>query len=58
MYITFISIIRKTLGLLKEEHPISRHDLDHLMGTWEEKDVETFKQAIEPFEQIDRELWY
>lgn len=54
---TIVTLIKEALGLLKKEQPIRHHELDHLIGTWDEKDVEAFKQATEPFEQIDEELW-
>jgi hypothetical protein len=31
--------------------------LGRLAGSWDEKDMREFEQAIAPFEQIDEELW-
>ncbi len=33
------------------------HDLDSLAGTWSEKDLAEFENAIAPLEKVDRELW-
>ncbi|HEY8924839.1 MAG TPA: hypothetical protein VIU64_10700 [Polyangia bacterium] len=31
--------------------------LDHLIGTWSDREAESFLKSIEPCEQIDPELW-
>ena len=33
------------------------HDLDTLIGTWSDQDVNAFASAIAPLEQVDPELW-
>lgn len=37
--------------------PGSHHDLDHLAGTWSEKDHASFQKAIRAFESIDTDIW-
>lgn len=33
------------------------HDLDHLAGSWSVAEEKIFKEDIQLFEQIDKELW-
>lgn len=33
------------------------HDLDHLAGTWSEKDKKEFEDAIGSMDKIDEEMW-
>jgi len=52
-----LQIIEQSLGIA---HPLKKtvfHDLDHLAGTWSNKDKKTFDDNIKSFENIDKELW-
>lgn len=52
-----LHVIEKGLGIA---HPVKKavfHDLDHLAGTWSNKDKKAFDDNIKSFEQIDKELW-
>lgn len=51
-----VQIIRESLGFQK---PGKRTftDLDHLVGTWSEKEYREFERNTSPFETIDQKLW-
>lgn len=52
-----LKIIDQSLGIT---HPLKRvifHDLDHLAGTWNNKEKKEFDDNIKSFEKIDEELW-
>lgn len=52
-----LKIIDQGLGIA---HPIKKpifHDLDHLAGTWSNKEKKEFDENIKSFENIDKELW-
>jgi hypothetical protein len=42
-------------GLDLSPTPMKYHDLDHLIGTWEEDPA--FDEAIASFSQVDQEAW-
>jgi len=46
-------------GESQEDRPDDRIGgaLDHLIGTWSEREAESFLKSIESCEQIDPELW-
>jgi len=50
-------LIEESLPPAGEERPPPFHDLDHLAGTWSEKDVAAFHAATADFEQVDEDLW-
>ncbi len=52
-----LQIIDKGLGIAHPQKKSVFHDLDHLAGTWSDKDRKVFDENIKPFETIDRELW-
>lgn len=52
-----VQFIEQSLGIA---HPIKKvvfHDLDHLIGTWSDKDKKIFDKNIKSFEKIDKDLW-
>jgi plasmid stability protein len=51
---TVLALLRQALGL--GEEPRS-NGLRALAGTWSAQDLEEFERAMEPFEQVDPELW-
>jgi plasmid stability protein len=52
-----LKILRKGLGLEKKQHTTVYHDLDHLAGTWDNKDSAEFRKNVEDFEKIDEKMW-
>ena len=54
---TIIHVLHESLGLTKRRYHATHHDLDHLAGTWSDKDRREFEKATTAFEQIDEDLW-
>ena len=54
-----LRLLRKGAGLREgaPSRPVIGDGLDHLFGTWSEKEAKEFTAAIRPCERIDRELW-
>ena len=52
-----LKIIKEDLGLAKKKRTVIYNDLDHLAGTWDNKDYSEFKKRIEDFEKIDKNTW-
>ena len=52
-----LKILRKELGIEKKRHTVIYHDLDHLAGTWDKKDLSEFQKKVEDFEKIDEKMW-
>ncbi|MBI4651780.1 antitoxin [Candidatus Desantisbacteria bacterium] len=50
-----LEVIKEALGLIKRK--TIYHDLDHLAGTWNEKDFKDFQNKITDFETIDENMW-
>ncbi|MBI5207152.1 MAG: antitoxin [Candidatus Firestonebacteria bacterium] len=50
-----LEVIKEALGLKKRK--AIYHDLDHLAGTWNEKDFKDFQNKITDFETIDENMW-
>lgn len=50
-----LKMIERGLGF-SQERPVY-HDLDHLIGTWSNAEVEEFKSNTKFFEEIDPEMW-
>lgn len=48
-------LLRRGLGL--GEGPHGHHDLDPLAGTWSPADLESFRAATAPLEDVDPGLW-
>lgn len=48
---------KKSIRLDKETIFKKYNDLDHLAGTWTNKEAKIFMDSIEHFEQVDKELW-
>jgi len=49
--------IENSFHIAKPQKKIIHHDLDHLAGTWTEKDKKDFDDKTKSFERIDQELW-
>ncbi|HHT9137432.1 MAG: hypothetical protein Q6358_08900 [Candidatus Brocadiales bacterium] len=52
-----LKMVKESLGIEKKRRTKIYHDLDHLAGTWSEKDLKEFQKNIEDFERIDNEIW-
>ena len=52
-----VKILRKELGIEKKKHTVVYHDLDHLAGTWDKKDLAEFRKNVKDFEKIDEKMW-
>lgn len=48
-------LLRKALGLKPNESP--KRDLSGIFGVWTDQEENTFNESIEPFNEIDNELW-
>ncbi len=44
-------------GIKKKKRIKTYHDLDHLAGTWSEKDAKEFRERVADMEKIDEEPW-
>lgn len=54
---TLLKVLRESLGLEKKKRTIIYDDLDHLAGTWSEKDYSEFQSRIDSFETVDKKMW-
>lgn len=52
-----LKTMRESLGLKKKKRTVIHDDLDHLAGTWSEKDFTEFQKRIADFEAIDKKMW-
>lgn len=51
-----LQIIEQGLGITCQTKRTVFHDLDHLAGTWSDKDKRIFDDNIKSFENINKEL--
>jgi len=52
-----IKLVQENLGIKNKKRTVVYNDLDHLAGTWSDKDCKEFLQATADFEKIDKDLW-
>jgi len=52
-----VKLLQEELGLKKKKRTIAHNDLDHLAGTWSDKDYKEFQKIIKDFETIDKTIW-
>ena len=52
-----VEAIRGYFGLAVPGAIGVHHDLDHLAGTWSERDEREFAEATRRFSTVDREMW-
>jgi hypothetical protein len=52
-----LRIVKESLGLKKKRRTVIYNDLDHLAGTWGEKDYVEFQNKVADFERIDENIW-
>jgi len=52
-----VKLLQKELGIKKKRRTIVYNDLDHLAGTWNDKDYKEFLKKMKDFEKIDKSIW-
>ena len=52
-----LKLLKESLGLDKKKRGVVYDDLDHLAGTWSNKDAAEFERATAVFEKVDEEMW-
>ena len=52
-----LKTLKESLGLEKKNRTVVHTDLDHLAGTWSEKDFSEFQKKIADFETVDKKIW-
>jgi plasmid stability protein len=52
-----LRILKEELGLKKRPRTVVHTDLDHLAGTWSDKEYAEFQKRIKDFETIDEGMW-
>lgn len=52
-----LKMVKESLGIEKKRRRKIYHDLDHLAGTWSEKDLKEFQKNVEDLEKVDKEIW-
>ncbi|HLE19384.1 MAG TPA: hypothetical protein VI728_13990 [Syntrophales bacterium] len=52
-----VKLLQEELGIKKKKRTVVYNDLDHLAGTWSDKDYKEFLQATADFAKIDENLW-
>lgn len=52
-----VKLLQEELGLKKKKRTVAYNDLDHLAGTWSDKDYKEFRKKTEDFEKIDETMW-
>ena len=52
-----LKLLAKGSGLTEDRKTVIGTDLDHLFGTWEASEAETFLETIKSCEQIDESFW-
>ena len=52
-----IKLVQENLGIKNKKRTVVYNDLDHLAGTWSDKDFKEFFKATADFEKIDKNLW-
>lgn len=54
---TIVKLVQEELGLKKKKRIVVYNDLDHLAGTWNDKEYKEFQKRIKDFEVIDENMW-
>ena len=52
-----VKLLQEELGIKKKKRTVVYDDLDHLAGTWSDKDYQEFLQATADFAKIDENVW-
>lgn len=51
-----VKLLQEELGIKKKKRTVVYNDLDHLAGTWSDKDYKEFLQATADFAKIDENV--
>lgn len=54
---TVVALLRKSVGLAKDDEAQEFHDLDHLFGKWSDARARIFEDTLAETRRIDGELW-
>jgi len=54
---TLVNLLKEDLGLKKKKRMVVYNDLDHLAGTWSDKEDKEFQKRMKDFETIDESMW-
>jgi plasmid stability protein len=52
-----LKIIQEEFGIKEKSRTRIYSDLDHLAGTWSEREFKAFQKKIEDFEIVDENMW-
>jgi len=52
-----VKLLKEELGLKKKKRMVVYNDLDHLAGTWNDKEYKEFQKIMKDFETIDETIW-
>lgn len=52
-----LKILKESLGMEKKKRTVQYDDLDHLAGSWTNRDAAEFEHATAPFEMVDEDMW-
>jgi hypothetical protein len=52
-----VKLLQEELGIKKKKRTVVYNDLDHLAGTWSDKDYKEFLQSTADFAKIDENVW-
>ena len=52
-----VKLLQEELGIKKKKRTVVYNDLDHLAGTWSDKNYKEFLQATADFAKIDENVW-
>lgn len=52
-----VKLLQEELGLKKKRRIVVYNDIDHLAGTWSDKDYKEFQKKTSDFETIDETMW-
>jgi plasmid stability protein len=52
-----VKLVKEELGLKKRKRMVVYNDLDHLAGTWSDKEYKEFQKMMKDFEKIDETMW-
>jgi plasmid stability protein len=52
-----VKLLKEELGLKKKKRMVVYNDLDHLAGTWSDKEYKEFQKIMKDFETIDETIW-
>ena len=54
---TLVNLLKEDLGLKKKKRMVVYNDLEHLAGTWSDKEYKEFQRVMKDFETVDETIW-